>query len=295
MPLFCFFSHAVKELNILKVLERQSLLFWIITSVALVGVLGFVDYWTGNEFSFSLFYLLPIYLVAWYTNSALGLSISLLSAGAWLIADISAGGNYSHPIIYFWNTLIRLAFFIIVTYLTSKLHESQKVIEALVHTDYITGAANSRYFHQLLEVELNRSNRYKRPFTLVYLDLDNFKQINDRFGHNAGDELIRFIADELKRPLRNTDVVSRLGGDEFAILFPEAGQQEAVVLMSKISNHLTKQLHQKYAMVTFSAGAVTYAAPPSSVRETIRIADELMYSVKNSTKNGVRYSLYTGE
>jgi diguanylate cyclase (GGDEF)-like protein len=202
------------------------------------------------------------------------------------------GEEYPHPVIYFWNTLLRLGFFIITTYLISELHKTQKKVETLARTDYVTGAVNTRYFHEVLEVELSRSNRYKRAFTLVYLDLDNFKQVNDQFGHDEGDRLIRFIADELKSQLRNTDIVARLGGDEFAILLPETRQQEAEVVMSKVQGHLADQLRQKYPFVTFSAGAVTYAAAPNSTEETIKIADELMYSVKNGAKNDIRYSLY---
>lgn len=253
-----------------------------------------LDYLTGNEFSFSLFYLIPIYLTVWYANPTLGLSTAILSSITWLAADILAGRQYSHPVFYFWNTLIRLSFFIIVTYLVSELHKSQKTIEALASTDYVTGTTNARHFNKILGIELNRSNRYKRPFTLVYLDLDNFKDVNDKFGHAEGDELIKSIADELKRQIRKTDVVSRLGGDEFAILFLEAGQQDVEAIMSKIQIHLAEQLIHKYPFVTFSAGAVTYMATPNSIAETIKIADDLMYSVKNSTKNGIRYSLYTG-
>jgi diguanylate cyclase (GGDEF)-like protein len=281
-------------LNLLKVFEGRSLRYWFITSIALVGLLGIVDYLTGYKFSFSLFYLIPISLTAWYANRSLGVSTSVLSAATWLAADIYTREDYLHPLIYFWNTLMRFGFFIIVTYLISELHKSRIVIQALVRTDHISGAINSRYFHELLEAELRRSSRYKHPFTLVYLDLDNFKQVNDRFGHDEGDQLIKFIADELKRKLRNTDIVSRLGGDEFAILCLETGQQEAEVIMSKIFSQLTGQLHEKYPFVTCSAGAVTYLATPISIVETIKIADALMYSVKNSTKNGIQYSSYTG-
>jgi diguanylate cyclase (GGDEF)-like protein len=233
-------------------------------------------------------------MAVWYANSTLGFSISFISALVWLFADITVGEEYSRPIIYFWNTLIRFAFFLVVTYLLSKLRESQREVQILARTDFMTGTYNSRYFHELLGRELGRSNRYKHPFTLVYLDLDNFKQVNDRFGHTEGDRLISFIATELKRQVRTTDIVSRLGGDEFAILFPEAGQQEARLIIAKICNHITQQLSGEYSFVTFSAGAVTYIATPDSIAETIKIADDLMYSVKNSTKNGVRYSLYNG-
>lgn len=265
-----------------------------IISIALVGVLGVVDYITRNQLNFSLFYLIPISLSAWYVNRSAGISISILSVAVWLAADITTGVDYLHPAIYIWNTLIRFGFFIIVTYLMSELHKAQKSVEALARTDYVTGSLNSRYFHELLSIELSRSNRYKRPFTLVYLDLDNFKQVNDRFGHDEGDKLIRIIVEEITHQLRKTDIIARLGGDEFAVLFPETGQQEAKVVMLKVSRCLMEKLRQTYPFVTFSAGAVTYIAAPDSTKAAIKIADELMYSVKKDTKNGIRYSLYTG-
>jgi diguanylate cyclase (GGDEF)-like protein len=233
-------------------------------------------------------------LTTWYVNFKTGLFIAALSAITWAVADFFAGTDYRQPIIYFWNTLIRLGFFVTVTYLIAELHKSQKTIEVLADTDYVTGAMNARRFNRLLEHELNRSRRYKRPFTLVYLDLDNFKQVNDNFGHNEGDQLIKFIAEELKCQIRSTDAVARLGGDEFALLFPEAGRNEVEVIMFKTQTHLKEKLRQSYPFVTFSAGAVTYEAAPHSTVETIRIADELMYSVKASTKNGICYFLYSG-
>ena len=274
--------------------EERSPKFWIFSSLLLVSFLGLIDYATGNEFSFSLFYLIPIALTTWYVNFKTGLFIAALSAITWAVADFFAGTDYRQPIIYFWNTLIRLGFFVTVTYLIAELHKSQKTIETLADTDYITGAMNARRFNRLLEHELSRSNRYKRPFTLVYLDLDNFKQVNDNFGHNEGDQLIKSIAEELKCQIRSTDVVARLGGDEFALLFPEAGRNEVEIIMFKIQTHLKEKLRHSYPFVTFSAGAVTYEAAPHSTVETIRIADELMYSVKASTKNGIRYFLYLG-
>lgn len=277
-----------------KTFEERSSKFWILSSLMLVSFLGLVDYATGNEFSFSLFYLIPIASTTWHVKFKTGLFIAALSAITWAVADFFAGADYRQPIIYFWNTLIRLGFFVTVTYLIAELHKSQRTIEALADTDYVTGVMNARRFNRLLEHELNRSRRYKRPFTLVYLDLDNFKQVNDNFGHNEGDQLIKFIAEELKCQIRSTDAVARLGGDEFALLFPEAGRNEVEVIMSKIQNHLKEKLCRSYPFVTFSAGAVTFESAPHSTVETIRIADELMYSVKASTKNGIRYFLYLG-
>jgi len=278
----------------LRVFEGRSLLFWNITSIFLVGVLGIVDYLTGIEYSFYLFYLIPISLSAWFASRTLGLLISFLSVITWGLVDIASGEDFSHPVVYFWNTLIRVVFFVIVTYLISELHDTQKSVQALARTDYVTGVVNTRYFHELLGTELNRSNRYKRPFTLAYLDLDNFKQVNDKFGHHEGDELIAFFSVELKNLLRETDIIARLGGDEFAILFPETDRHEAEIVITKIYGYLKERLVYKYPFVTFSAGVVTYLVTPHSTDETINVADQLMYSVKSSTKNGIKYSLFTG-
>jgi diguanylate cyclase (GGDEF)-like protein len=283
-----------QECKLFKAFENRSRIFWITINLALVGLLGFIDFLTGNEFSISLFYLIPIFLSTWYMNRSMGMFISFLCVVTWGGADYFVGIDYSNPITYFWNMLIRLGFFIITTYLVSELHKTQKEVIKLARTDYVSGAINSRYFHELLKIELDRSRRYKRAFTLVYLDLDDFKQVNDRFGHDEGDKLIRFIADELKSQVRNIDIVARLGGDEFSILFPETGQTESITVMSKTHENLAKKLSQKFPFVTFSAGAVTYALTPNSTEETIKIADELMYSVKNSTKNGILYSLFDG-
>lgn len=274
-------------------LEKRGIFFWMVLSILLVGLLGICDYSTGTELGFSLFYLIPISLIAWYSKPALGVLISILSAVVWLYADIEAGQEYSNQIFFFWNTLIRLGFFIIVTYLISELKRSQKIIQESARTDYATGTLNARRFHEILEGELQRSRRNQQPFTLIYLDLDNFKQVNSQFGHNEGDRLIRLIAAEIRSKIRSTDFLARLGGDEFAILFPEAGQHEAEAIISKVHDQLSNVFRDKFSFVTFSAGAVTYESTPHSSAETIRIADELMYIVKNGTKNDIRYLVYT--
>ena len=97
--------------KIFALLEKRSPYFWIFTSLVIVGLLGVVDYLTGNEFSFSLFYLIPVSLTAWYVSSAAGAIFSILGAVTWLIADLVIGENYSSKFVYLWNTLIRFGFF----------------------------------------------------------------------------------------------------------------------------------------------------------------------------------------
>ncbi len=280
--------------KIAESLQHRSQLFWVSAGLASVALLGIVDYLTGYEISFSLFYLAPIALVSWYTDRKLGLGISILSALTWLIAEIAAGQTYSHPAIFLWNTLIRFGFFVVVTSLVSELSSVHGRERMLARTDPVSGAINARYFTEQVEMEIARSRRYRAPFTLAYMDLDNFKGINDLSGHDTGDEVIRLIVHELKSRLRRVDVVARLGGDEFGLLLPGTDEMTARIVMPRLHAHLMQQMSLRRWPVTFSIGAVSCRGMPESAREIIMAADQLMYRVKNSTKNDICFAVYDG-
>jgi diguanylate cyclase (GGDEF)-like protein len=285
----------LKIQKLFSALENRSPLFWTVVGIVSIGLLGILDYLSGNEFTFSLFYLAPILLVTWAANLKTGQFLSLLSALTLIGVQIAGGLEYSHPIFYFLNTLVRTAIYVILTDLVDKLKKTQKKEQLAARTDFVTGIANRRYFHELLETEIERIRRYPHPITVVYMDMDNFKQVNDLFGHKMGDEVLRCIASELKSKLRKTDIIARLGGDEFALLLPSARLPEAEVVISKVRTNLTEEMRQRNWPVTFSMGAVVCIAPPHSAEQIIDMADELMYEVKNSTKNNVRFTTWDGK
>ena len=276
-------------------MAKRSRLFWETAGFLLICLVGLADYAVGYEVNLSMFYLIPIALATWFADQNFGFAMSLLSAVLWLAAAIGSGHSYSRPILYAWNTAVRLAFFLVGVYLVSKLRRSQEMQQVLARTDFISGAVNTRYFNELLEMEVERLRRYPHPFTLVFIDVDNFKTVNDRFGHRAGDNVIRFIASELKRQLRSSDITARLGGDEFALLLPCTDQSAAEVVISKLSNDLTAKMRRNNWPITFSMGALTCEAAPNSSEDLIEMADKIMYAVKNSTKNNVRFSTYKVE
>ena len=279
----------MKLLSILGKLNKAVLGF---IGFVLICLLGFIDFVTGYELSFSLFYLLPIVLVTWYLGKNAGLAASAFSAVTWLAADVASRQYYLDPILYGWNTSIRFGFFLIVTLLLSRLRDLLTFERARARIDYRTGAANARYFKELAQVEIERSRRYQRPISVAYIDLDNFKEINDRHGHEIGDRVLNSVSHEIHRVLRTGDVIARLGGDEFILLFPETDPAAAMGAVSKIRSNLALEMQKNGWPVTFSIGVVTCLEAPRSVEHMTRAADELMYSVKAGGKNGVEYRVY---
>jgi len=159
----------------------------------------------------------------------------------------------------------------------------------LSQTDHLTGIANSREFYQQVNAELQRASRSKRPISLAYIDLDGFKQINDRLGHRAGDALLRTVARIFQSTIRRTDTLARLGGDEFAILLPNTGQAGAQCIMQRLQRAFLKRMEESQTSVTLSAGVISFKSLPDSVDEMIHQADTLMYQAKARGKNDILF------
>jgi diguanylate cyclase (GGDEF)-like protein len=278
----------------LAILEKRSKKFNITLCFILIGILCFFDLLTGYEIAFSFFYVFPIFLVTWLIGQRVGIVASLVSACAWIWADLASGHPYSHIYIPVWNTLIRLSFFFIITFLLSALRTSMEREKELSRTDYLTGAVNARLFYELAQAEIDRFQRYEHPFTLAYIDLDNFKGVNDQFGHSIGDQVLCIVVSSARKYLRKTDVLARLGGDEFALLLPETDQESARVAISNIQGKLLEEMRQNNWPVTFSIGVLTCNSAVHTTDELVKMADELMYSVKNDSKNAIKYSICAG-
>jgi predicted signal transduction protein with EAL and GGDEF domain len=152
----------------------------IAVSIIIVFLIGVIDYFVLWELYIFIFYLLPVFLATWYAGRMTGVLISFISSVAWLAADILSFHSYTHPIIPYWNIAVIFGFFMLITCILSALKKALDHEKDLARTDYLTGVANRRLFFELAEVELNKAHRYLRPITLAYIDLDNFKPINDQ-------------------------------------------------------------------------------------------------------------------
>ena len=280
-------------LKVISALDKQTRLFWVMTGSGLLCLVGVTDYLTGFEVSFSLFYLIPIALVTWFTTYKLGMVFAVASAIVWLIADIVSGAVYSHQIIYLWNSAVRLGFFTLTVF-AFELIKSLEREKTFARMDYVTGTLNTRYFHALAQREIDRSSRYRYPFTIAYIDVDNFKMVNDSFGHVTGDKVLYAVADCMQRHLRKTDIVARVGGDEFAILLPEVETSLAKAVISKMHRKLLEEMQKYNWPVTFSMGVLSFTDAPPSVNEMLNMVDKLMYSVKNRGKDNITFASYPG-
>jgi diguanylate cyclase (GGDEF)-like protein len=259
----------------------------------LVLLIGILDRWAGSEIEFGVIYLIPALLAA-IINRRFGLVIAFACALMAFIVDLFVIGHTTNFVFYLWDFFSNAALFSLIAFLLSDLIRSRQYEHELARTDSLTGAMNVRAFYELAETEIDRAGRYKHPFTVAYMDVDNFKIINDTLGHDMGNRLLCTLVTSIKRRVRKTDIVARLGGDEFALLLPEADQEAAQIVIDGIQNQLTDEIHKNNWSVTFSIGVITFAEMPPTVEKMIEAADTLMYAVKQNGKNSIKYSTYAG-
>ena len=271
-------------------IDKRSILFWIITGIVLLAVVAVIDFLTGYEWVWSLFYLLPISLLTWYIGRGAGIAASLVSALAAYLLDMQAAPSSILPAAYAWNGIVRLGFFLAATLLVTNMKKAHLRAEQLIRTDNLTGAVNARYFSELVNMEIERSRRTQRPFSIAYLDLDNFKSLNDSLGLSEGDEALRTIARLAKSVLRKVDVVARVNGDEFSFLLPETNQAGSQAAMTRLQASLQDEMRKHNWSVAFSVGVLTCVKTDQSSDELIRRAYELMVSARQSGPNLIQYS-----
>ena len=247
----------------------------------------------GKVIFLELFYFFPITLASWYGSRKSGVILSLTSSVLLLLIDAfqtdfspSRIATYGLPCAISYSAL---------AILTTNFRDVHRVESMAADTDKLTNILNSRGFYAELANELVRSVRYEHKFSLAYMDIDNFKFVNDSLGHAEGDKLLIEVANCLKDSLRTTDSLARLGGDEFACLFPETGQNESKAAFAKASEELQMRMNRYHWPVSFSVGLVTFESMPADIKEAMKIADDLMYSVKNADKDNISYKVWHGK
>ncbi|OGO08246.1 MAG: hypothetical protein A2Z66_13620 [Chloroflexi bacterium RBG_13_66_10] len=254
-------------------------------------------------FPITISYLIPILiaggLIGGLAPYPFSIAATLGVLAMWLFRREAVPAEaYAASTLLGWLVVVAEAFifntaaFTLIT-LSRQANEIQSALEnhterltALAHTDPLTGLANRRQLIDLMQREFNRARRYRRPLGLLYLDLDGFKAINDRFGHMFGDEILRNVATTLRAVLRSTDLLARIGGDEFAVLLPETpipGVENVATKLHRALASYSQRLGPAVTPLTFCVGASQLSDNDASIDDLLTRADNALLEAKNDT------------
>lgn len=170
-----------------------------------------------------------------------------------------------------------------------ELQEKNRILEELVKKDSLTNLYNHRHFHERLSKEYDRAKRYNLPLCCVILDIDYFKKVNDQYGHQSGDLVLKSMAEIISNNIRDVDISARYGGEEFGIITPHTTIEETYAMMERIRIHISEtgfQIINNKINITVSIGiAGLRHSNASSHRELIKFADEALYEAKANGRN----------
>ena len=262
--------------------------------VVCLVVVGLADWATTYELSLNPFYLLVTIFVTWQAGWRWGLLFAVLSIANQVTLGLVQGYPHSKPHYFFIANFNKLFSAVVIVGLVARIRQLHEREREHSRIDFLTGALNYRGFCEALSEEIARHRRARNSFSVAYLDIDNFKAVNDSRGHKTGDELLKAVIDVLKPQMRATDALARLGGDEFAILLPGTDEHSVRAIVDRLHRSLADGVERQFA-VTFSTGVAIFATAPQSEDEVIAFADQLMYRAKATGKNNVTYEMREAE
>jgi diguanylate cyclase (GGDEF)-like protein len=255
-------------------------------NAGLVAILYWLNTYTPADLRLGILYVVPVVLATWHDGVVAG----IVFAAAASVLRYLAGLEQMPGPTSLADRLLNEATFLLVVGVAmagfAQLRRTQRELARLASHDPLTGALSAAAFSARLATELERARRYSRPLALLYLDLDDFKAVNDRHGHGTGDAVLRLVGDAIKGGLRQADVVGRLGGDEFAVLMPETVGEVALAAASRLATNI-RSAFQGTPSVTVSIGVVASPASGGAPEELLRQADAAMYKAKRGGKDRV--------
>jgi diguanylate cyclase (GGDEF)-like protein len=260
---------------------------WLVLLIgfACIAVIACLEYGADSRVPLDVVYLLPVVLVAWATESTgYGLIVAAVSCLLAPSGAIVAGFQSGSPSPAAWSGIVYLGVFCVVLLLMEQGREAILQLQRQALVDELTGVANLRAFREAAVREIRRSTRFGHELSLAYVDIDDFKAVNDRLGHEAGDRMLVALAGLTLATVRTLDFVARIGGDEFVILMPETGVDGALPVVVRL-----REAFARAGAATCSIGLASSEGSATSVEEMLAAADALMYEAKQAGKNTVRH------
>ena len=273
---------TLKFLLGLPVPERTERWIGYCAVLLLIGLAG-TDYFLGEEIRLHVLYALPVGAVAFACRR--NVDSVLVTACAMFLEGLVIFSYDNSSLSKLASFAVSLTMLGVVAVLARNLRFTYLEILHLATHDALTKLHNQRNFDLLLAAEISRQQRYGGVFSLVMLDLDHFKKLNDTLGHKAGDAALTCAARVLTGKTRVSDTVARLGGDEFAIIMPGTSSADCREVCAQIIERMEKEMSLLGFEVTASAGAATFTAFPSSGAEALEAADRMLYRAKSKGRN----------
>jgi diguanylate cyclase (GGDEF)-like protein len=265
----------------------------LVVLLSIIGV-GWLDASVDPDVGFSLFYLLPVAAVAWRWGLWPAMATAGLAGATRFVGGLVGRGEEA-LLLVLWNSMNHLAVFMATGLFLALLRRERARLAMLLSretenacTDPGTGLPNWRGLAEHLRREISRSLRHGDPLCVGYLDLDNFKSVNDRYGHGAGDELLEKIGVLFRESIRPEDLAARVGGDEFVLVFNSPDPVAAGRLGQRLIQGI-RSLGQQYPGCDLGAslGLACFQTPPERPEELVSRADAAMYQAKKESKGNV--------
>lgn len=238
----------------------------------------------------SILLIFPVVIAAWLLGSLSGvLTGAGLSVGITVVSYLIES-SIAVSLRFFIGGLASLCF---IGFVIGRLIELNTKILDLSIKDGLTGSYNRRYFDEQIQFEVIRSKRYKRPISLLLIDIDWFKRYNDHHGHQRGDDLLKLLVTLVSKNIRTVDGLFRYGGEEFAVLLPETGKDNAVFVAAKLNKLIEQESFtgeedsQPEKKVTISIGVASFPEDAFDDSQLVRAADKALYQAKESGRNRV--------
>ena len=265
-------------------LESLSVGLVLSGSLAALLLIGVADVLAPGQVSLAVFNVIPLFVATMRIGRRAGLPLATIAALSWFSSEVVHREARGLSTLFGWDLASRLLFFWVIAELAHQLRNALELARHEGRTDPLTGLLNRRAFFELAEAALRRSRESSDPLAVAYVDIDDFKTVNDTLGHETGDTFLRALGHALRSSARSGDVVARLGGDEFAVLLPSTGLVEARAVGCKLETLIAETLASTEISAGASIGVSVASDGMPNVDALLHAADSAMFHAKRERK-----------